>query len=406
MSGELGRGEHAVGRHELVGRAASRARSTPAGCRSRLPRWRTSTVEASPQAMAMAPSSSAGMPSGRHRSPHRPDAGLVEEVAAVAARPRRRCPGASSPASATAPSGGLEGDAAVVVPLEHPRLAGVVDAHDGDVVERVLRHGRCRTPSRTRARRHTLRHLPSICRMTSRRRQSPYPPTDGTTLAGDLWLPEAGDGGGAGPGRGDEPRLLRHPVHGAAPVRRGVRRRRHGGVPLRPPQPGWVRRRTPPGHRSVAPDPRHGHVVGWLADRPEVDADRLGAWGSSFSGGEVIVLGAVDRRVRAVVANAPFAGLGDLDPATDTEARYEAIEAVLSGERQRCPPRHRDRAHGGGAAARQRRAAFLPQPESCGVVPRPRSRHGVGEPLHPAHDRRPALRPVRVRIATSAPRRC
>lgn len=74
-------------------------------------------------------------------------------------------------------------------------------------------------------------------------------------------------------------------------------------------------------------------VLGWLADRPEIDADRLALWGSSFSGGEVMVLASVDRRVRAVVANAPFAGLGDLDPADRdaAEARYRAIAAVFDG---------------------------------------------------------------------------
>ena len=75
----------------------------------------------------------------------------------------------------------------------------------------------------------------------------------------------------------------------------------------------------------------------WLGARPEVDADRLGLWGSSFSGGEAICLAAVDRRIKAVVANAPFAGLGDLD-AGDLDAtapRFEGIAAVLEG---RTPP--------------------------------------------------------------------
>ena len=75
----------------------------------------------------------------------------------------------------------------------------------------------------------------------------------------------------------------------------------------------------------------------WLGARPEVDADRLGLWGSSFSGGEAICLAAVDRRIKAVVANAPFAGLGDLDAGDldATAARFEEIAAVLDG---RTPP--------------------------------------------------------------------
>jgi hypothetical protein len=36
--------------------------------------------------------------------------------------------------------------------------------------------------------------------------------------------------------------------------------------------------------------------------RPEVDADRIGLWGSSYAGGHALVLGATGRRLKAVVA--------------------------------------------------------------------------------------------------------
>ncbi|PQP15152.1 alpha/beta hydrolase [Rhodococcus opacus] len=39
---------------------------------------------------------------------------------------------------------------------------------------------------------------------------------------------------------------------------------------------------------------------------PEVDADRIGVWGSSFSGGHVLVVAALDRRVKAVVSQGPM----------------------------------------------------------------------------------------------------
>lgn len=42
----------------------------------------------------------------------------------------------------------------------------------------------------------------------------------------------------------------------------------------------------------------------YLAARDDVDADRLGIWGTSFSGGHVLVVGAQDRRVKAVVSQA------------------------------------------------------------------------------------------------------
>ena len=39
---------------------------------------------------------------------------------------------------------------------------------------------------------------------------------------------------------------------------------------------------------------------------PETDAERIGIWGSSYSGGHVIVVGAIDRRVKCVVAQVPL----------------------------------------------------------------------------------------------------
>lgn len=41
-----------------------------------------------------------------------------------------------------------------------------------------------------------------------------------------------------------------------------------------------------------------------LAGRVEVDPQRIGIWGTSYSGGHVLVVGAQDRRVRAVVSQA------------------------------------------------------------------------------------------------------
>ncbi|MGX1196070.1 alpha/beta hydrolase [Parvibaculum sp. MBR-TMA-1.3b-4.2] len=42
----------------------------------------------------------------------------------------------------------------------------------------------------------------------------------------------------------------------------------------------------------------------------EVDADRIGIWGSSYSGAHVLVVGAIDRRVKCVVSQVPLvAGL-------------------------------------------------------------------------------------------------
>lgn len=46
-------------------------------------------------------------------------------------------------------------------------------------------------------------------------------------------------------------------------------------------------------------------AISYLESHPKVDADRIGLWGTSYAGGHAIVLGATDRRLRAVVAQVP-----------------------------------------------------------------------------------------------------
>ncbi|MEZ5079997.1 MAG: alpha/beta hydrolase [Thermoleophilia bacterium] len=48
------------------------------------------------------------------------------------------------------------------------------------------------------------------------------------------------------------------------------------------------------------------HAITYAGTLDEVDADRIGVWGSSYSGGHVIVVGAIDRRVKCVSAQVPL----------------------------------------------------------------------------------------------------
>ena len=48
------------------------------------------------------------------------------------------------------------------------------------------------------------------------------------------------------------------------------------------------------------------HAITYARTREEVDGDRIGIWGSSYSGGHVLVVGALDRRVKCVVAQVPL----------------------------------------------------------------------------------------------------
>ncbi|KAL5330613.1 hypothetical protein ACEPPN_000132 [Leptodophora sp. 'Broadleaf-Isolate-01'] len=71
-------------------------------------------------------------------------------------------------------------------------------------------------------------------------------------------------------------------------------------------------------------------AITYCQTRPEVDADRVGIWGSSFSGANVLWVGAVDRRVKAVVSQAPlmdgwsgFANLLRSDEISGFEADFQ-----------------------------------------------------------------------------------
>ena len=46
-------------------------------------------------------------------------------------------------------------------------------------------------------------------------------------------------------------------------------------------------------------------AISFLESLPAVDPDRIGLWGTSYAGGHAVVLGATDRRLRAVVAQVP-----------------------------------------------------------------------------------------------------
>jgi fermentation-respiration switch protein FrsA (DUF1100 family) len=80
--------------------------------------------------------------------------------------------------------------------------------------------------------------------------------------------------------------------------------------------------------------------ISYLQSRPEVDEDRIGLWGTSFAGGHAIVLGATDRRLKAVIAQVPtidgfVAGQRRVPPEAiaELEAAFAADDrAQLQGE--------------------------------------------------------------------------
>jgi fermentation-respiration switch protein FrsA (DUF1100 family) len=93
------------------------------------------------------------------------------------------------------------------------------------------------------------------------------------------------------------------------------------------------------------------NAITWISDQPEVDADRIGAWGVSLGGAHVIYLAAYDKRIKAVAATVPSMStvdtiLATMGPETLTQffgfltqdrvARYKTgavnyMKAVASG---------------------------------------------------------------------------
>lgn len=75
------------------------------------------------------------------------------------------------------------------------------------------------------------------------------------------------------------------------------------------------------------------HAITYAQSRPDVDAEHIGLWGTSYSAGHSFVVAATDRRVKAVVAQVPavsgsaaFAGLVRID-------HWAAMDAAFAGER-------------------------------------------------------------------------
>ncbi|MDR3384066.1 alpha/beta hydrolase [Cupriavidus basilensis] len=46
-------------------------------------------------------------------------------------------------------------------------------------------------------------------------------------------------------------------------------------------------------------------AISYVRSRPEVDRERIGIWGSSYSGGHALVVAAIDKRVKCVVSQVP-----------------------------------------------------------------------------------------------------
>ena len=67
-------------------------------------------------------------------------------------------------------------------------------------------------------------------------------------------------------------------------------------------------------------------ALDYLSGEPGVDRNRIGLWGTSYSGGHVIHVGARDDRVAAIVSQVGYQGVGGWSPKARRFARQRAID--------------------------------------------------------------------------------
>jgi uncharacterized protein len=78
------------------------------------------------------------------------------------------------------------------------------------------------------------------------------------------------------------------------------------------------------------------NAITWVSQRPEVDPDRIGVWGSSYSGGHVLHLASFDKRIKAAVAQVPLVnGWGNAQRLMRPDVFDEFLEAVAQDRTSR-----------------------------------------------------------------------
>ena len=78
------------------------------------------------------------------------------------------------------------------------------------------------------------------------------------------------------------------------------------------------------------------HAITFASTRSDTDENQIGVWGTSYSGGHAIVLGATDRRVKCVVAQVPTVnGTEGAKRRIDGEALQQLLAAFALDRKQR-----------------------------------------------------------------------
>lgn len=78
------------------------------------------------------------------------------------------------------------------------------------------------------------------------------------------------------------------------------------------------------------------NAISFAQTLPEVDAERIGIWGISYSGGHVLIVGATDPRVRCIVSNIPVVdGYMNMRRVHGERGFAKLLQAVMEDRRKR-----------------------------------------------------------------------
>jgi rhodanese-related sulfurtransferase/fermentation-respiration switch protein FrsA (DUF1100 family) len=75
------------------------------------------------------------------------------------------------------------------------------------------------------------------------------------------------------------------------------------------------------------------NAITWLQLQPQIDPERIGVWGFSFSGGHVLQIAAFDRRIKCVVAQVPAVSGFLAAQRSNTPLELDGVRMMLSKDR-------------------------------------------------------------------------
>jgi hypothetical protein len=90
-----------------------------------------------------------------------------------------------------------------------------------------------------------------------------------------------------------------------------------------------------PREQAFAEDQQEDYrnAITWLQLQPQIDPERIGAWGFSFAGGHVLQVAAFDRRVKCVVAQVPSLSGYLVTQRVNTPLEIDSMRTMLSHDR-------------------------------------------------------------------------